>query len=72
MTHPRRADFLHKTTTMLARTKRVIAVEDLNVAGMIANRSLAKAISDAGFAEFRRQLDYKAAWYGSKAVIVDR
>jgi putative transposase len=68
----RRADFLHKTTTMLARTKRAIAVEDLNVAGMVRNRRLARAISDAGFAEFLRQLGYKADWYGSKIWTADR
>lgn len=61
----RRADFLHKTTTMLARTKRAIAVEDLNVAGMVRNRRLARAISDQGFGEFVRQLEYKTGWYGS-------
>jgi putative transposase len=68
----RRADFLHKTTTTLARTKRAIAVENLNVAGMVRNRRLARAISDAGFAEFLRQLDYKAVWYGSKVWAADR
>jgi putative transposase len=68
----RRNDFLHKTTTMLARTKRAIAVEDLNVAGMVKNRRLARAISDAGFGEFIRQLEYKAAWYGSKVWAADR
>jgi putative transposase len=71
VTH-KRADFLHKTTTMLATTKRAIAVEDLNVAGMIRNRRLARAISDAGFAEFLRQLTYKAGWYGSKIWAADR
>jgi putative transposase len=68
----RRNDFLHKTTTMLARTKRAIAVEDLNVAGMVKNRRLARAISDAGFGEFIRQLEYKTAWYGSKLWAADR
>jgi putative transposase len=61
----RRADFLHKTTTMLARSKRAIAVETLNVKGMMANRRLARAISDLGFGEFFRQLEYKTRWYGS-------
>lgn len=68
----KRADFLHKTTTMLARTKRAIAVEDLNVAGMVKNRRLARAVCDAGFAEFLRQLVYKADWYGSKIWAADR
>jgi putative transposase len=68
----RRTDFLHKTTTTLARTKRAIAVENLNVAGMVRNRSLGRAISDAGFSEFLRQLGYKAGWYGSRVWAADR
>lgn len=68
----RRADFLHKTTTMLARSKRAIAVETLNVTGMVANRRLARAISDLGFGEFFRQLEYKSRWYGSSVWAADR
>lgn len=67
-----RNDFLHKATTMLARTKRVIAVETLNVAGMVKSRRLSRAISDLGFAEFARQLDYKAQWYGSQVWRADQ
>ncbi|MFA1548772.1 RNA-guided endonuclease InsQ/TnpB family protein [Actinomadura chokoriensis] len=67
-----RADFLHKTTTTLARTKRAIAVETLNVAGMTRNRRLARAISDLGFGEFYRQLAYKADWYGAQVWAADR
>ncbi|WP_327111688.1 transposase [Nocardia sp. NBC_01730] len=67
-----RKDFLHKTTTRLARTKTAIAVETLNVKGMAANRRLARAICDAGFAEFVRLLEYKARWYGSRVWKADR
>ncbi|HEY9440141.1 MAG TPA: RNA-guided endonuclease TnpB family protein [Streptomyces sp.] len=67
-----RADFLHKTTTMLARSKRAIAVETLHVKGMMANRSLARAIADLGFGEFFRQLEYKSQWYGSAVWAADR
>ncbi|MEU4843743.1 RNA-guided endonuclease InsQ/TnpB family protein [Streptomyces gilvosporeus] len=68
----RRRDFLHKTTTRLTRTKSAIAVETLNIKGMVKNRRLAQAISDAGFGEFVRQLDYKANWYGSRIWKADR
>ncbi len=68
----RRRDFLHKATTRLTRTKSAIAVETLNLKGMIANRRLAHAISDAGFGEFVRQLVYKAGWYGATVWKADR
>jgi putative transposase len=67
-----RADFLHKTSTRLARDHDVIVIEDLNVKGMVRNRRLAKAISDCGWGEFRRQLEYKAARYGRRLVVIDR
>jgi putative transposase len=67
-----RANTLHQLTTWLAKTKAVILIEDLHVAGMLRNHHLAQAIADAGFAEFRRQLLYKALWYGSRVVIVNR
>ena len=45
---------------------------DLNVVGMLKNHHLAQAIGDVGFGEFRRQLTYKAAWYGCRVVVVSR
>jgi len=63
---------LHEVTTELARTKSIIALEDLNVSGMLQNHHLARAISDASFYEFRRMLEYKCNWYGSELVVVDR
>jgi putative transposase len=47
-------------------------LEDLNVHGMIGNRSLARAISDAAWYELRRMLQYKCVWYGRDLVVVDR
>jgi len=67
-----RANTLHQVTTWLAKTKSVIVIEDLYVAGMLKNHHLAQAIGDVGFGEFRRQLTYKAAWYGSQVVVVSR
>lgn len=68
----RRLDYQHKVTTGIARTYQVISVEDLNVAGMLRNHRLALSISDAGFGEIRRQLQYKAERYGGEFVEVDR
>ena len=56
-----RGDALHKLTTRLVRAYGCVVIEDLNVRGMVRNRQLARVISDMGFGEFRRQLDYKAA-----------
>ena len=67
-----RVNTLHQVTTTLAKTKSVIVIEDLYVSGMLKNHRLAQAISDVGFGEFRRQLAYKAAWYGCRIVLADR
>jgi len=55
-----RDDFLHKTTNMLCRKYDLICLEDLNVKGMVRNKHLSKALLDACFGEFRRQVCYKA------------
>ena len=68
----RRSDTLHKLTTMLAQTYSDISIEDLNVAGMVKNHHLAKAVSDASFFELRRQLEYKTAKTGARLHFVDR
>ncbi len=67
-----RQDFLHRNTTALVRSADVIAIEDLNVTGMVRNRHLARAISDAGWGEFRRQLEYKCTRMGRALVVINR
>lgn len=67
-----RQDFLHRTTTRLVRAADTIAIEDLHVKGMVRNRRLARVISDAGWGEFRRQLEYKCQHAGRTLVVVDR
>lgn len=68
----RRRDFLHKLSTRLVHENQVVVIEDLNVAGMVRNHSLARAISDAGWRDLRIMLEYKADWYGRELVVIDR
>lgn len=68
----RRKDFTHKLTTRLVRENQTICCENLRVKNMVRNHSLAKHISDAGWGELVRQLEYKAAWYGRTFVAIDR
>jgi putative transposase len=67
-----RADFLHRTTTQLVRGHDLIAIEDLAVKNMVRNRCLARAISDCGWGEFRRQLEYKCERAGRRLVVTGR
>ncbi|MFG2087696.1 MULTISPECIES: RNA-guided endonuclease InsQ/TnpB family protein [unclassified Spirillospora] len=67
-----RKDFLHRTSAQIVRDHDVIVVEDLNVRGMVQNRTLAKCISDCGWGEFRRQLTYKSQRAGRTLIVIDR
>jgi putative transposase len=67
-----RQDMLHKMTTHVARTSALIGLEKLNTKGMLANHSLAQAVSEASFFEVKRQLLYKAEQYGGYVQFVDQ
>ena len=54
------------------RENQTLVIEDLTVRNMVKNRSLARAISDAAWPQFRSMLEYKAAWYGREVIAVDR
>lgn len=68
----RRRDNLHKLSTRLVRENQTIVIEDLSVRNMVRNHSLARAISDASWSQFRMMLEYKARWYGREVIAIDR
>lgn len=67
-----RSDALHKLTTQLCQQHTQVAIEDLNVKGMMANRKLARSVADVGFHELSRQFHYKSQIYGCEIVVVNR
>ncbi|MGH3862815.1 RNA-guided endonuclease TnpB family protein, partial [Actinokineospora sp.] len=67
-----RRDGLHKLSTRLVRTHGTIVLEDLHVAGMLANRRLARHIAGVGVGELRRQITYKTEWAGGRVHVADR
>ncbi len=71
ITHLRR-NALHQITTQLAQGHDLVVVEDLDVAAMLRSGRGARGVADQTFGEFRRQLGYKACWYGSEVVVADR
>ena len=68
-----RHNYLHETTSEIINRKPIfIALEDLNVTGMMKNKHLAKAIQDQSFYEFKRIISYKANWNNIKIIEVPR
>lgn len=67
-----RTDFLHKLSTQLVRENQAIALEDLAVSSMLKDRRLSRCISEQGWRDFRRMLEYKCDWYGRELLVVDR
>jgi len=67
-----RNDMQHKVSLSLIKKYDMIALEDLNVKGMIKNHCLAKAISDSSWSSFVTKLTYKAQWYGKTVIKIDR
>ena len=67
-----RRNLLHGLSAVIAKGHAAVVIEDLNATGMLANRKLARAVSDASFGELRRQVEYKTAWYGASLTIADR
>lgn len=67
-----REDMLNKLSFRLVKSYDLIALENLNVKGMMQNHKLAKAISSVGWSQFVSKLKYKCDWYGKKLVQIDR
>ncbi|NNN36268.1 IS200/IS605 family element transposase accessory protein TnpB [Streptomyces sp. S3(2020)] len=67
-----RTDALHKLTTKIRAEYGTVVIEDLNVAGMLRNKRLARRVADAGFGEIRRQLTYKGQRNACRTIVADR
>ena len=67
-----REDFWHKITTAIAKENQTIIIEDLNVAGMMKNRKLSRALVDVSIGMFKPMLEKKASRFGNTIIVIDR
>jgi putative transposase len=67
-----RPDLLHTLSTRFVRDNQTIVIEDLNIAGMVGNHCLARAIHNASWSAFRSMVQYKASAYGRTVIAVSR
>lgn len=67
-----RNNFLHQVTSEIMDKYDTIVLEDLKVKNMVKNHKLSQALHDVSLSEYRRQIEYKAQWYGAKVIIADQ
>jgi putative transposase len=67
-----RLDFLHKTTTAIAKQYDTVACENLNISGMLRNHKLAQSIADLGLGKFYTLLQYKMQEKGGNYLEIGR
>jgi putative transposase len=68
----RRRDFQHKLSSQIVRENQAVAVESLNVAGMVRNHNLALSVADAAWSIFLAMIQYKCDWYGKSYIKIGR
>ena len=67
-----REDYLDKISTAIIKNYGVIDIEDLQVLNMLQNHTVAKAIGEVSWSQFRSMLEYKAKWYGKQVIVVSK